>query len=186
MKVRPMLSVLAVASISLSAACYEGGCDEHPRQGQVEREAPGASPKAVEGEQAQEEATRPDETMQAGVEGSELPDETGPVMQQCVTVVEDVMRCTTQQPFIDALVDEGAKEGSGLTQANLENMADYWREPGARRQTCQQLLLPEEQNPFRNLETLMALTEASEQQCVDFAEALVETGAVEALSTVDL
>lgn len=186
MKVRPLLSVLAIASISLSAACFEGACDEHPRQGTVEQEPPGASPKAVEGEQPEEEATRPDETMQAGEEGSELSGETGPVMKQCIDVIATVMRCTAQQPFIDALATEGADAQGALTSSKLENLADYWREPGARRQSCQQLLLPEEQNPFRNLETLAKLTEAAELECVDFAQVLIDTGAVEPIGNIDL
>lgn len=186
MNVRPWVALLAVASIPLIAACPEGACDEHPRPGAEAEQSSGASPKAVEGEPAEEEATRPDETMQAGAEGSELAQETGPIMQQCIEVVEEVMNCTSQQQFTEAILGVDDEQLPDAERKAFEATIDFMREPGARRQVCQQLLLPDAQTPFQDVGTLTTMLDASKAGCPELAKVLLESGGVKALGDVDI
>ncbi|QDG52781.1 hypothetical protein FIV42_19140 [Persicimonas caeni] len=186
MNVRPWFMLLAVASFPLIAGCPQGACDEHPRAGSQSEQTPGATPKAVEGEPPEEQATRPDETMRAGAEGSELAKETGPIMAQCIEVVEDVMRCTTQQQFTEAILGADDEQLADAEREAYEATIDFMREPGARRQVCQQLLLPDEPTPFKDIPTLEKMVEASQQGCPELAKVLLDTGAVKALGDVDI
>jgi hypothetical protein len=171
MNVKRLLAVLAVAPMGLFAVGCDGACDEHPRFGQVENE------RVAETEEPPPRGNRPE---QAGATGSELAAHTEEPMEQCVEIVENMMRCTARHQFNEVMVSE-----EGLTDEKLTVLANLWREPGTVRQSCEQLLSTEANNPFRDPETLNRLVDLSGRKCADFARGLRETGAVQIIDTIE-
>lgn len=179
-------SLIALVVASLCIAGAAAGCENHPRPGQEEEEERDQPPGIAEGEQAEEEATRPDETEAVKEQGSELAAFTDEQMMQCIEILETTMKCTADKPFMEVLFAGGEETVGGMTPKELETKADFWREPGGRRQSCHQLLLPEKDYPYRDAETLAKLAEATGAGCVDFGKIMLEADAVKPIADIEL
>ncbi|MFP4598640.1 MAG: hypothetical protein ACLFVJ_10340 [Persicimonas sp.] len=154
------------------------GCDEHPRPGLEERQD--------EPPQVEPVADEPGTPAQAGEEGAELSEYTGPLMEQCIEVVGRVMHCTSEADFNELLVGNGTEAVPGWTREELQKKAKFWLEPGAQRQTCEQLVTADQLNPFKVRDKLEKMAESANEQCVDFGELLLEMRALEALANVQI
>lgn len=156
-------------------------CDENPRQAEQQPEEQRESPQPVSPEEA------PEPSGQAGEEGSELAQYTGPLMEQCVAVVGRVRHCTTENQFNEILLGDGDAGGvAGWTQEELSRKTEFWSEAGAQRQACEDLVAADRVNPFKVGDQLDQMANATNEQCVDFGELLRELGALEALANVEI
>ena len=176
-------AVLLAAMVGIAGLV---GCDNHPRPGQEAREEREPPPQIAPGERPEEEATRPDETEQVGEHGAGLAKYTEPMMMQCIEVLETTMKCTAKQPFMEALLGEFEPDRQDQSRRKLETLADYWREPGGRRQSCHQLMLARQPTPFKEVESLETMAAATDQMCVEFAGVLTELEALDDLLDINL
>lgn len=170
---------LALAAV-IAAGLVGLGCDEEPRHGEQHTENRPATPETPG---ADEEGDEP----QTGAERSELERHTDETMDQCIEVVEQVMDCTGDDEFHAMVTGEDGGEPIGdWTEERLERAAFFWQEAGGLRLTCEQVFESETAEAFQNEETLARLAEESGTECVDYGQMLIDTGALEALSRIDI
>ncbi|MFW5966051.1 MAG: hypothetical protein ACOCV2_00980 [Persicimonas sp.] len=168
---------LALAAI-LAAGLVGLGCDEEPRRGEQPTENRPAMPESPGADDG-------DDERQTGAERSELERHTDETMEQCIEVVEQVMDCTGNNEFHDIVTGEGGGEPIGdWSEKRLERAAFFWQETGGRRLTCEKMF-ERDIEAFRDEETLDRMAEERGSDCVDFADVLIEAGALEALSEID-
>jgi hypothetical protein len=111
--------------------------------------------------------------------------ELDPATEQCVEVVSKIMSCSTQQPFNAVLLGDGGAGVPGLSVERMQEMVEFWQEPGGRARTCEQVLEDAQSNDLQQPQTRQSLLEATEEECVDFGEYLVDTDAMEALTRTE-
>ncbi len=156
-----------VAAMGIALGCFGSACHRNPRLKRGRRDL------AANGADATAEKT----TSPAGAQGSELARATSGATGTCVDILESFMKCTSQQKFLDA-ISKGSTI-AGVSRTNFMKRVDFLREPGGRRQTCQQLLDPKHPTPFQNPATLERLSKATEHYCVNFAHTLEQTQTLE-------
>ncbi len=175
MAIKPT-SILWATAVGTLLLIGSAGCDEHPNPGLEERQE----------EEKETVLDEPADWAQVGEEGAELSEYTSPLMEQCIEVVGRVMHCTSEAEFNKLLVGNGTEGVPGWTGEELQKKAKFWLEPGAQRQTCEQLVKANQLNPFKTPDSLSKMAEAANDQCVDYGEFLIEMGAMEALANVEI